>query len=374
MAGIYVHIPFCKQACTYCDFHFSTVKKNIPGVMEAISRELEMRAGREEFPNASTLYFGGGTPSIVPAESIAGIIGSVRKLYGLLPNAEITLEANPDDIRPDTVAAWKEAGVNRLSIGIQSFRDHYLKWMNRSHDAEQAVRATSLAVESGITNVSIDLIYGLPDLSIENWEKELDIAVGLGASHVSAYCLTVEPRTALGHMVKNGGAKPVDEDAAADQFALMVTRLAAAGYRQYEVSNFALPGRESKHNASYWKGEPYLGIGPAAHGFVRGNRYWNVANNARYMQSIEKGELPQTIEHLTETDQYNEWVMTGMRTSEGIGFEDARRLHGVDLHERFAPEISKLMQANLGVMDDDRLKLTTRGLFLADGIAADFFL
>ncbi len=374
MAGIYMHIPFCRQACTYCDFHFSTAQKLMPQVIQSIEAEMEMRRESDGFLRASTVYFGGGTPSIMPPESVQRLIDAVSKTFEVDPKAEITLEANPDDITSESIRTWRQAGINRLSIGIQSFQDRYLKWMNRAHDAKMALEATGLALQGGIEDLSIDLIYGLPGLTRAEWEAELETAIRLGANHISAYCLTVEPRTALGHRVKKGLEKPVDEDAAADQFAIMVDRFSQAGLRQYEVSNFARPGHESRHNTSYWRGEPYLGLGPAAHGFIGRRRYWNVANNARYIRAIADGELPQTIEELSDTDRYNEWIMTGLRMREGIIPGDAKDLFGVDFHDRFDPYVTQLIERELAKTEGGRLHLTTKGMFLADGIAADFFM
>lgn len=374
MAGIYIHIPFCKQACTYCDFHFTTSRKLMPQVVDALEKEMDLRRTRDGVERVSTLYFGGGTPSILPPSAVARLVEAVRQRFDLDREAEITLEANPDDISPTSIAAWRAAGINRLSIGIQSFRDEQLRWMNRAHDSKMALAATEVALAGGITDLSIDLIYGLPRLTREEWEAELDTAVGLGANHISAYCLTVEPRTALGHRVKKGLEKPVDEDAAADQFASMVTVLARAGFAQYEVSNFSKPGFESKHNTSYWRGEPYLGLGPAAHGFVGGNRYWNVANNARYIHAISRDELPETTEVLSRESRYNEWIMTGLRMREGIAPAEAATRFGIDFDRKFESYIARLVDGGLAERHGDRLNLTSRGLFLADGIASEFFL
>lgn len=373
MAGIYIHIPFCKQACTYCDFHFSTSMANKGKVVDALLKEIELRAdfvGNEEI---ETLYFGGGTPSLLEADELQKILSELHSNFHFAEGFEFTFEANPDDLTKEKIGMLAQKGVNRLSIGVQSFDDKYLKWMNRAHRSEESVICVKLAQAEGITNISIDLIYGLPDLSVAKWEAEIDRAIDLGVTHISAYCLTVEPNTALGFRVRKGKEKPVDEEAASEQFEILVRKLAEAGFEQYEVSNFAREGYYSKHNTAYWQGVPYLGLGPSAHSFAPRFREWNVANNMRYIQSIEAGKLPLTREELSRENRINEWIMTGLRTKWGIDFEVGISEFGVDLRIENKAFLDKIVDEGEAVLEGSHFRLTPKGLFLADGIAAEFF-
>lgn len=374
MAGIYIHIPFCKQACHYCDFHFSTSGILIAPVLDAIAKEAIIRKNELAGETIHTVYFGGGTPSILPVEKLQELMDVLGQNYEISPDAEVTLEANPDDLTFEKLRELKSIGINRLSIGIQSFNDTYLQWMNRAHNAAESLQCVSLAHEVGFKNISIDLIYGLPGLTTADWEAELDRAVALGTDHISAYCLTVESGTALGHQVKKGMEKPVDEDAAASQFDRMINRLEQAGFEQYEVSNFARQGKYSRHNTNYWKGIPYLGLGPSAHGYSGAQRSWNIANNAAYVKSLASGTPPLTIETLSEEDQFNEWVMTGLRTKWGIQLSTAIKIYNFDIQKFYGSKIDKLILEGHAQIDDDRLTLTKSGRFLADGIASDFFI
>jgi len=373
VAGIYVHIPFCKQACTYCDFHFSTSIKLADRVIDAMVSEIEMRKEEIQEP-IHTIYFGGGTPGILEIRQLEKVLTALTTHFDIHPDAEITLEANPDDVTTLKSNGWAKLGVNRLSIGIQSFFDEHLTWMKRAHNAAEAKMSVQLALDAGIENLTIDLIYGIPEMSATMWAENLSKATDLGVKHISAYCLTVEPGTALGHQVKKGKQKPIDEDAAARQFQFMVEFLDQQGIKQYEVSNFAVPGFESKHNSAYWNGVPYVAIGPSAHGFTGTERYWNIANNARYCQSMEAGKLPSTIETLTKEEQYNEWIMTGLRTSKGIDLEKAMMKFKVNVKSSFADELEELIKEGLAIIEGNTLQLTRKGMFLADGIASDFFI
>lgn len=373
MAGIYVHIPFCKQACTYCDFHFSTSMRNKEAMVNAIVKEAEMRSDYIGNEMVETLYFGGGTPSLLSSFELNSILKSLRANFHFSDEIEFTFEANPDDLNSEKLEMLAENGVNRLSIGIQSFDDGYLKWMNRAHRSADSIACVKRARHVGIDNISIDLIYGLPNLDLIQWENQIEKALDLGVTHISAYCLTVEPATALGFRVRKGIEKPVDEEAAAVQFEVLIDKLAAAGFEQYEVSNFARQGYYSKHNTSYWLGVPYLGLGPSAHSFNRSERAWNVANNTRFIKAIEAGELPLTIEKLDRQDQFNEWIMTGLRTKWGLDIEVGKKRFGIDLRDGNEGLISKLVEEKKGEFHEGSFRLTKKGFFLADGIASSFF-
>ncbi|MCZ4408728.1 radical SAM family heme chaperone HemW [Cryomorphaceae bacterium 1068] len=373
MSGIYVHIPFCKQACTYCDFHFSTSNKLVDRVVSALTREAEMRKN-ETADTIRTIYFGGGTPGILTITQLEKVLCAIHRNYHIDPDAEITLETNPDDVSKEKAKGWAHLGINRLSIGIQSFFDEHLSWMNRAHTAAEAENCVKISKQIGIDNMTIDLIYGIPNMTMDDWKENLSKAVDLGVNHISAYCLTVETDTALGHRVKKGKEKPVDEEAAAIHFEYMVDFLASKGLRQYEVSNFAKPGFESKHNSAYWAGVPYIALGPSAHGFNGTSRYWNVANNPKYCSAIETGELPTTKETLSRKERFNEWVMTGLRTAKGIDLKRGQQEFDVDFKKIYSIEIERLISDGSAKLEGDQLTLTKKGMFLADGIASDFFI
>lgn len=371
MAGIYFHIPFCKQKCTYCDFHFSTsFSAYETEMMDAMARELEMRRP-EISQQLNTIYFGGGTPSIAQSAGLEKLLQSVNRYFEISPDAEITLEANPDDIHPENLAAWKQMGINRLSIGIQSFDAPDLQWMNRAHNVDEGLNAVRLAREGGISNISIDLIYGLPEMDQERWKKQLDLAIGLDVKHISAYCLTVEKKTVLDKLVREHKINPASNDMQALHFEILQEKLQAAGFIQYEVSNFGLPGFFSRHNSSYWKGEHYLGIGPSAHSFNGDSRSWNIANNRLYLQSIARGELPLEREKLEARDRFNELLLTGLRTIWGVDLEQLANIS--PLSPDFERNIKKLSSAGHAHVKNGRLVLTDSGMLYADRIALDFF-
>ncbi len=374
MAGIYVHIPFCKQACHYCDFHFSTNTNRAEDLVSSLAKEAENRKAYLTGESISTLYFGGGTPSILEASEIERLASSFQSTFDFEAQFEFTLEANPDDLSREKLQSLKSVGVNRLSVGIQSFLDDQLTWMNRAHNSLEASQCIRDAHEIGFDNISIDLIYGLPNLSLEAWKLELQKAIDLGIQHVSAYCLTVESKTALGHWVKKGKEKPIDEEAANAQFQIMIEVLAAAGFEQYEVSNFAFSGFESQHNRSYWQGIPYIGLGPSAHSFDGKNRGWNIANNAQYTTKISEGNTTLTEESLTPADRINEYVMTGLRTKWGVDFGHLKTQLHCNFEQEFHAKIKTLVETGMATKSDAKLRLTKKGLFFADGIASDFFI
>lgn len=378
MAGLYLHIPFCKQACHYCNFHFATSLRYKSAMVEAMTKEIRLRQGYLQKEPILTIYFGGGTPSLLTLDELNLLLRAIRETYWVDVEAEITLEANPDDITEERLLAWKEAGINRLSLGIQSFQEQDLQWMNRAHKATQSLEALALC-QKQFDNITIDLIYGLPGLSNEQWKENVQRVIDLGIPHLSCYALTVEPQTPLDKQIRLQHKTPVDPDKQAAQFLLLMEWLSAAGYRHYEISNFAQPDFKSRHNSSYWKGDSYLGIGPSAHSYNGVSRQWNVPNNQRYMDSLQKDEIPFEIETLTPTQQLNEYIMTALRTDEGIDFAQVRYRNGgklpseTELQEQLLRSADKYHKSGHLLIKDERIVLTREGKLLADGIAADLF-
>jgi len=373
MAGIYIHIPFCRKACHYCNFHFSTSKQWIPEMMEAIRKEAGLRKGYVS-EKIDTLYFGGGTPSLITKEEVRSTIDRIYSLFDVDAGAEITLEANPDDITEENLAGWKDAGINRLSIGIQSFFEEDLQWMNRAHNAEQAFNSILLAQKAGITNISIDLIYGTPSLTNEKWESNVRTALSLNIPHLSCYALTVEPKTALAKLIATHQLADVDADKQARHFALLTQWLGAADFEHYEISNFALPGFKSRHNSSYWEGKSYLGLGPSSHSFNGNSRQWNISNNASYLKALDAGDVPFEREALSDVQQLNEFIMIRLRMMEGIPVKQVSEKWGNELAQVLLQSAQKHIGYGHIVYLHDSLQLTKEGKFLADGIAADLFI
>lgn len=372
MAGIYIHIPFCRKACNYCNFHFSTNHQLIDQVVEAIVHEIELQKNYLLEP-IETLYLGGGTPSLLKKAALASIFDAVKLHFTLMPHAEITLEANPDDIHSEQLLDWVELGINRLSIGIQSFRNEDLQWMGRAHNADQAMTCIGLAQAAGIQNISIDLIYGGPSLSNEDWINNLKVAINTGVPHLSCYALTVEPKTALAHKINKQELPNVDAAHQAAHFTILQEMTAAAGFEQYEISNFSLPGKRSIHNANYWSGQFYVGIGPAAHSFNGLSRQWNISNNALYIQSLTQGIVPFEIEELTIVQQTNEYIMTALRTVEGIDANRLNTIAGQDIFPAIVKDAAHYITNGLLVQLNQQLFLSPAGKFMADGIAAHLF-
>ena len=375
MAGIYIHIPFCKQACHYCNFHFSASTALLDKMVLAICREIDLQQDFFEDPNLviETIYFGGGTPSLLPADATAQILTTIKQHFKVDVHAEITLEANPDDISLQKLLAFKSIGINRLSMGVQSFIDEDLIWMNRAHRSAAAVDAIKIAKEVGITNISIDLIYGIPTLTDENWIQNIDTAVALEVQHLSCYALTVEPKTALSTLIQKGEKEDIDTAKQATHFDILTERTMQAGYEQYEFSNFSLPGFRSKHNTSYWQQKKYLGIGPSAHSFTGNTRQWNIANNALYINSIENNIVPFESEILSERTQYNEYMMTSLRTIEGCSYNYVLEKFGESALARTKKVAAHFIQKGQLLEQNNNLKVTQQGKFFLDGIAADFF-
>lgn len=372
-AGLYLHIPFCKQACHYCNFHFSTTLRSKPAMLEAILRELELQRDYLSGAELGTIYFGGGTPSLLETGELVQIFEKIHALHRVSPDAEITLEANPDDLSLEKLRDLRAyTPVNRLSIGIQSFFDEDLRWMNRAHSAVHARRCLHTAAAAGFQDLTVDLIYGAPTTSDEHWAENLRIVLEEGIPHLSCYCLTVEEGTALAHFVRKGTAAPVDEERAARQFEHLLDTTAKHGYEHYEISNFALPGRYSRHNSSYWSGAHYLGVGPSAHSFDGQCRQWNIAHNAHYLNELQAGSIPFEREILTPAQRYNEYVMTGLRTMWGC--ETARiEAYGEPYAGYFKREMEQFLRS--GVLEDTgtHIRLTRTGKLLADRIASDLF-
>lgn len=373
MAGIYIHIPFCRKACHYCNFHFSTSLQKAPEVLKSIEKEMEIRS-EELKEEINTVYFGGGTPSLIESEAIASMLNQAKKYFKIAPDAEITLEANPDDINIQKAKSWKSIGINRFSLGIQSFADENLQWMNRAHNAVQSFAAIDTIRNVGFENFSIDLIYGTPGQTKEGWIKDVETALKLNIPHLSCYALTVEEKTALHTLIQKGEKQEVNQDEQAERFNVLMELTAEAEYHHYEISNLALPGFESKHNSSYWEGLSYLGFGPSAHSYDGKKRKWNIANNIKYVEAIAKQILPLEEETLSQNDKLNEYTMTSIRRSKGIEKNRLIQLGG----ESRLPEIQKMIQpyleSNKVVEDEKGWRLTNEGKFYADGIAAALFI
>ena len=372
MAGIYIHIPFCKQACHYCDFHFSTSLKKKKDLIQSLITELELR--KEEFKNTEveTIYFGGGTPSLLTNNELQSIIDAVDGNYSVVAYPEITLEANPDDLSHNRIEALTNTPINRLSIGIQSFFETDLKLMNRAHNAQEAKACLEKAVEH-FDNISLDLIYGIPGASNKQWIKNIEIALSFGVPHISSYALTVEPKTALASFIEKGIIENVDDEQAHEQFHILKEQLEEAGFIHYELSNFGKEGFFSKNNSAYWQGKSYIGIGPSAHSFNGKKRSWNVRNNTKYIKAVLNGDLPMEIEHLTKIDQYNEYIMTGLRTVWGVSLEKVEKDFGHLLKNYLIEQANVFINQHLLYIDGEHLRVTKKGQFLSDGIASELF-
>lgn len=372
MAGIYLHVPFCKVKCHYCDFHFSVQLQNRGKLIAAMNQELLVRRSFLKNEQVKTIYFGGGTPSVLELEWIEGLLNTMRNTYQIEDTAEITLECNPDDLTAEKLKGYRDIGINRLSIGIQSFDDKVLEFMNRAHSAQQASNAVKMAQDAGFDNLTIDLIYGVPNSTLQSWEKELIFMEKLGVPHLSAYCLTIEENTVFGNWQKKGKIEPFGDEDSLKQFQLLIDFATQVGMEQYEISNFAKKGFISQHNSSYWLGENYLGIGPSAHSFKGNERGWNIANNVLYQKSIELGELQYESETLTTQDRFNEYILTRLRTKWGLNLND---LEGISssMTEEMMPQINSFIEQGLLHSSNQILTLTPTGRFMADGISSDLF-
>lgn len=373
MSGIYIHIPFCKQACHYCDFHFSTSLKKKDEMILALAKEIQLRKSEFQDEIVETIYFGGGTPSILSIEDLRFLIDEIYRNYKVIENPEITVEANPDDLDNETIRQLANSPVNRLSIGIQSFFEDDLKLMNRAHNAEEAKKCLEIATQY-FDNISIDLIYGVPKMSNEKWLQNIETALSFGVPHISSYALTVEPKTALHSFIQKGIIPQPDDEVAQEHFHILVDKLSENGFIHYELSNFGKENFFSKNNSSYWLGKKYIGIGPSAHSYDGKNRGWNVSNNSLYIKSIQENKLPIEIETLTKTDRYNEYIMTGLRTIWGVSLERVEQEFGKTYLDYLNRQAAKFIEDHLLFVDDNILRTTKKGKFLSDGIASDLFL
>lgn len=374
ISGIYIHIPFCKQACHYCDFHFSTSTKKKDQMVFALCNEIKLRRPEiDDHEVIETIYFGGGTPSILSVSALKFIIDTIYENYLVSDEVEITIEANPDDLTEAYIKSLAPTEVNRLSIGIQSFFEEDLKLMNRAHNAKEALDCLFLAT-SQFDNISIDLIYGIPGMSSERWQENLKIALDTGIPHISSYALTVEPNTALSSFIEKGIISPIEDELAQEHFDILVETMEHAGFEYYEFSNFGKQGYFSKNNTAYWQGKHYLGIGPSAHSYNGKERSWNINNNIKYIKALQENKLPREIETLTTTDKYNEYVMTGLRTIWGVSLQKIENDFGVSYKEYLLKQGQKHLDEHLLFLDGDILIVTKKGKFLSDGIASDLFL
>lgn len=372
MAGIYIHVPFCKQACNYCNFYFSTSAAGKDKYVQALLKEIELSRDYLTGDKVETIYFGGGTPSLLSINELKAIVQKLSAHYDLSGVREFTLEANPDDLSKEKIAELKQLqsfGLNRFSIGVQSFFDADLQYMNRAHNAGEAADSIKRVQDAGFENITIDLIYGTPTMNDEAWQQNLETTFGLNIPHISSYALTVEPKTTLENKINKGELKPVHEEQAAQQFNILVQQMSETGYEQYEISNFAKPGKYAIHNSNYWFGKKYLGLGPSAHSFNGPSRRWNVGNNGNYISSIEKGIIPFEEEILSDAQQVNEKIMTALRTMWGLRISDLGSLN------------AELVKVNLtGIptsqytFKDGIIKLTDEGKLFADRIASMLFI
>lgn len=372
MAGLYLHIPFCSKACVYCDFHFSTNVSRKTEIIDAIAHEIRLQKDYLQNETLSSIYFGGGTPSLLAEAELNQLLERTNKIFQVATDAEITLEANPDDLTKTKLQTFVKGGINRLSIGVQSFREEDLRFMNRSHTASQIETSVKTAQDLGIINISIDLIYTIPNLTNTAWVENMRRALDLNVPHISAYSLTVEPKTVLHHKIEKGEILAPSDQQAEEQFKLLQI-LTEAGFEHYEISNLAKPKNRAKHNSNYWKGAYYLGVGPSAHSFNGSSRQWNVANNFSYLKSLKADEIPQEKETLSIADQYNEYVMTNLRRMEGVDGSMVSKLFGEAFQSYLMNETkSEIAKGNLFVQGE-QYYIPQEKRFYSDGIAASLF-
>jgi len=374
MAGIYLHIPFCRKRCHYCDFFKSTDLSQKARLLEGLRKELESRASELNSEEINTIYLGGGTPSVLLIDELKDILHTIRQNYKVAPDAEITMEANPDDLSQAILSALREIGFNRLSMGVQSFSESDLKLMNRRHGVMQAVQSVKWAKTAGFTNISIDLIYGLPNQTLEEWERNVRIAVELDVQHISAYNLTYHEGTVFYDRLKKGILKELPDELSLQQFELLISILKDAGFEHYEISNFCKPGLYSQHNSSYWKSKKYLGIGPSAHSFDLVTRRWNVSSVSGYLDGVENNKPYSESEILTEQDRFNDYIITGLRTIWGI----SKELIQTEFSDRYLAHFQKIRDKYLSsghvIENSGIVGLSPVGLFISDQIMADFMI
>ena len=371
MAGIYIHIPFCKRRCIYCDFFSTTQSEKKSAYVHALCQELDMRKDYLEGEDIETIYLGGGTPSQLTQKELEEIFSSLYNIYKVKENAEITLEANPDDLTPEYIHMLRTLPINRISMGIQTFQEETLKLLHRRHTARQAIEAVKHCREAGFQNISIDLMYGLPGETLETWKEDLQQAIALHPEHISAYHLIYEEGTALWKLREQKQVEEADEDLSVTLFKTLIEELTHAGYEHYEISNFCLPGLHSRHNSSYWTGKKYLGCGPSAHSFNGTSRQWNVASLDQYIQSIQQGELDYEIEELDIYTRYNDFVITTIRTHWGMSLSHLRSTYGENLYQYCLRMAKPHLEQGVLEIKEDTLKLTKEGIFISDGIMSD---
>jgi len=372
MAGIYIHIPFCKQRCYYCDFHFTTSLKNKDAIIDAIIIELESRKN-EISEEVETIYFGGGTPSIIETSDLEKVLNAIYKNYSVASNPEVTIEANPDDISISKLKELKETPINRFSVGIQSFHEKDLKFMNRAHNKSQADKCVPMIQDAGFDNITIDLIYGVPNQSVQEWNYNLDKAFGLNVPHISAYALTVEEKTPLNKLIQSGKYPDVSDEKAFNDFKILINKSREEKYIQYEISNFGKEGYFSKHNSSYWKGKQYLGVGPSAHSYNGAERRWNVANNKKYLENIKSdGYFEKEV--LSQQDVFNEYLMTGLRTIWGVSLKKISSEFNPSFIKYFLSKIDLLQVEGKIDIHGDIVTISENHKFQTDGITSDLFI
>ena len=372
MAGIYIHIPFCRKRCHYCDFFKSTDLSLKARLLEGLKKELQSRAPELVSEEINTIYFGGGTPSVLLIDELKDLLNTIKENYQVAGNAEITLEANPDDLSQAILSALKQIGFNRLSMGVQSFSESDLKLMNRRHGVMQAVQSVKWAKKAGFSNISIDLIYGLPNQTIEEWERNVRIAVELDVQHVSAYNLTYHEGTVFYERLKKGILQELPDELSLQQFEMLVKILNEAGFEHYEISNFCKPGLYSQHNSSYWKSRKYLGIGPSAHSYDLASRRWNVSSISKYLEGLENNQPYFETEILTEQDRYNDFIITGLRTVWGISEEYIQATFSLEYFNHFVKMKEKYLQSGQLICNSGTTSISPEGLFISDKIMADF--
>lgn len=372
MSALYLHIPFCKQACHYCDFHFSTQMARKEEMIQAICKEIALQKNYLQNKTLQSVYLGGGTPSLLNLQDLERIFEQIQCFFTITPQTEITLEANPDDLSREKLQILQKIGINRLSIGVQSFHQPHLLFLHRSHDAQQAEDCVKTAQDLGFSNITIDLMYAIPAENHQIWEKDLQKALSLGIPHLSAYCLTIEPRTVFGKKLEKRKMQPIDENFARQQMQILMNTLKSAGFEHYEISNFAQKGFYSKHNSNYWLGAEYLGIGASAHSYNGISRQYNIADNKRYVAEIFAGKIPAVIELLLPQDKLNEYLLTSLRTQWGAEKSKLQRLCS-DFFYKNQEMLQKFEKQNLIYQDNAKIYLTDEGKFFADQIAADLF-
>ena len=373
MSGIYIHIPFCKKACHYCNFHFSTNQNSKSAFVKAVCRELVLRKSEYVSKEIQSIYFGGGTPTVLEVSELVMILQVIYKHYKVSDTPEITLEANPDDLDLEKIKALSQTKINRLSIGIQSFHESDLSAMNRAHNADEAKKCLEIAT-TYFDNITIDLMFGMPTMTVEHWRQNLQTAFAYGIKHLSCYALTVEPKTALEHFIRKGSHPPMDDELSAKHFEVLVEETSKQGLTHYETCSFGHSGYFSRHNISYWLGKTYMGVGPSAHSFDGAKRSWNVSNNSKYIKALEADELPFESEVLSVENRFNEYIMTGLRTIWGISLEKIETDFGTKIKEQLLQDSKKFITSNTLEIEDDHIKITHAGKFLSDGIASDLFM